>query len=46
MLIIEAIGARSFASLWLAVALLVAGGVAAAGAVLLSRDYLASARGR
>jgi hypothetical protein len=46
MLVIEAIGARSFAPWWVGIALLVAGVMAVAGAVILWRNYLASARGR
>jgi hypothetical protein len=43
-LIVAAIGATSFAPLWVGVVVLVAGVVAAAGAVVLWRRYLASAR--
>jgi hypothetical protein len=45
-LIVNAVGAASFAPVWLGIAL-VAGGVAAAvGAVVLWRQYLAEARDR
>ena len=43
-LVVAAIGARSFAPLWVVVVLLLAGVVAAAGAVTLWRQYLAEAR--
>ena len=43
-LIVEAIGARSFAPLWLAIAFVLAGIVAAVGAITLWRGYLRSAR--
>jgi uncharacterized membrane protein YidH (DUF202 family) len=45
-LIVEAIGARSFAPLWVGVVLLVVGVVTAVGAINLWRDYLQSARDR
>jgi hypothetical protein len=43
-LIVEAVGARSFAPLWLSLTLLVLGAAAAAGAVVLWRQYLTAAR--
>jgi hypothetical protein len=48
-LIVEAVGARSFAPLWLGVVLLLVGVGAAVGAVMLWRQYLeerASGEGR
>lgn len=44
-LIVAAIGAPSFAPLWLGIAALVLGVLAAIAAVLLWRQYLAAARG-
>ena len=44
MIIVAAIGVPAFAPLWLAVALLVVGVVAAVGAITLWRAYLQSAR--
>jgi hypothetical protein len=44
-LIVAAIGARGFAPLWVGLVLLVVGVVAAVAAVMLWRQYLASARG-
>jgi hypothetical protein len=43
-IIVEAVGARSFAPLWLAVVFLVVGVVAAVGAFTLWRAYLRSVR--
>lgn len=43
-IIVEGIGARSFAPLWLVIVLLVVGVVAAVGAFTLWRGYLQSAR--
>jgi hypothetical protein len=44
-LIVAAIGARAFAPLWVGLVLIVVGIVAAVAAVMLWRQYLASARG-
>jgi len=44
-LIVAAIGVRSFAPLWLAVVVLLLGVAAAVAAVMLGRQYLAEARG-
>jgi hypothetical protein len=43
-LIVEAVGARSFAPLWVSLVLLAVGAAAAAGAVVLWRQYLTAAR--
>jgi hypothetical protein len=43
-LIVEAVGARSFAPPWVSLGLLVLGAAAAAGAVVLWRQYLTAAR--
>ncbi len=43
-IIVEAIGARNFVPLWLAIALLVVGVAAAVGAITLWRGYLQSVR--
>ena len=43
-LIVEAVGARSFAPLWVSLVLLAVGAAAAAGAVVLWRQYLSAAR--
>ena len=45
-IIVSAIGERSFAPLWLGVALLVLGLAAAVYALILWRDYLSSLRAR
>ena len=45
-LIVEAIGARGFAPLWIGVVVLLAGIGAGVAAVMLWRQYLASARER
>ena len=45
-LIVQAVGARTSAPLWLWVALCVLGVLAAAGAVVLWRQYLAQARNK
>jgi hypothetical protein len=42
--IVEAVGARSFAPLWVSLVLLVVGVAAAAGAVVLWRQYLSTTR--
>jgi hypothetical protein len=44
MLIVAALGASSFAPLWIGVSALIVGVVAAAAAVVLWRQYLAAAR--
>ena len=44
MIIVAAIGVRSFAPLWLAVVVLLLGVAAAVAAVMLWRQYLANAR--
>ena len=45
-LIVEAVGARSFAPVWVTIVLLVVGVVAGVGAITLWRGYLQSARNR
>jgi hypothetical protein len=45
-IIVEAVGARNFAPLWVVVGLFVAGIVATVGAITLWRGYLRSARDR
>ena len=45
-LVVDAVGAPSFAPAWVALVLLVTGVVAAVGAVMLWRQYLTEARGR
>jgi hypothetical protein len=42
--IVEAVGARSFAPVWVCLVLLVVGAAAAAAAVVLWRQYLAAVR--